>query len=112
MIAREGSESLVEMQRKLERFQSAKSAVSSVAPVAGETNNALRQKLDAMAMRHHEAEAEAARGRAAVDEVSRALRQESTARDELNHRAGVLQGRKSASEATLLRTPFFLRYVS
>jgi hypothetical protein len=101
LLTREGGESIVEMRRKLERFQSAQSAVHSVAPAAGQNNDALQQKLDALIRQHAEAEAEAARMRTSVAEVTRALRQESNARNELYQRAAVLQARKSASEATL-----------
>jgi hypothetical protein len=101
LLTREGGENIVEMRRKLERFQSAQSAVHSVAPEAGQNNEALQEKLDALMSQHAEAEAEAARMRASVAEVTRALRQESNARNELYQRAAVLQARKSASEAML-----------
>ena len=100
-LAREGGQSIAEMQRKLERFQSAQSTVHSVAPAAGQNNDALQQKLETLMRQHADAEAEAARVRASVAEVSRALGQESNARNELYQRAVDLQARKAASEAAM-----------
>ena len=53
-------------------------------------HDALRQKLDSMVQAHAQTEDEAARMRASVAEISRALAQESKAREELRDRKSVV----------------------